>query len=406
MLRKIVQLADSFSNMTHCLRPFEAKVRMSEERYRVLFDSTPNSIFVLDPESFRILDVNARTQEIYGWEKAELMKKTFMDLGPYLYAEGVLSIKDREPSVMSSVYQKVQHYRKDGTPFYVNVYARRTKRSRKYGIVAVPVDITESLEKESQLIQASKLSTLGEMASGVAHEINQPLAAIQIGADFIHNALSQPKEIPRADLILVSEQIREQIDRAVRIINHLREFGRKAETKKVKVYINTPIEGAFTLLGQQLKVRDIKVALELNDNLPPIMANSNRLEQVFIDLLINARDSMEEKREKAGAKAVDSILTVRSLKENGLVVVTISDTGIGLPDELRDKIFEPFFTTKGVGKGTGLGLSISYSIIKDYDGTMGVESEPGKGATFRIAFPACKEGQDVKRYKDKDISDR
>jgi PAS domain S-box-containing protein len=181
---EIVQLADSFSNMTHRLRASEAKVRMSEERYRVLFDSTPNSIFVLDPESFRILDVNARTQEIYGWGKEELMKKTFMDLGPYLYAGGVLSTKDREPSIMSSVYQKVQHYRNDGTPFYVNVYARRTKRSHKYGIVAVPVDITESLEKESQLIQAGKLSTLGEMASGVAHEINQPLAAIQIGVDF------------------------------------------------------------------------------------------------------------------------------------------------------------------------------------------------------------------------------
>jgi C4-dicarboxylate-specific signal transduction histidine kinase len=218
--------------------------------------------------------------------------------------------------------------------------------------------------------------------------------------------VNQPKEIPRADLTRVSGQIREQIDRAVRIINHLREFGRKAETKKVKVYINTPIEGAFTLLGQQLKVRDIKMALELDDNLPPIMADSNRLEQVFIDLVINARDSMEEKKEKSAGEIVESILTVRSFSENGLVIVIISDTGVGIPEGLRDKIFEPFFTTKGVGKGTGLGLSISYSIIKDYDGTMEVESEPGKGATFRIAFPACRESQDVTKYKDKDISDR
>ncbi len=392
---EIVQLADSFSNMTHRLRASEAVVRMSEERYRAIFNSTPNSIFVLEPRFFKILDANERAEEVYGWKKAELIKKSFMDLGPYPYADGVLSTKDQEPSVMSSVYQKIQHYRRDGTPFYVNIYARRTKRSHKYGIVVVPVDITENLEKESQLIQARKLSTLGEMASGVAHEVNQPLAAIQIGADFIYDVVTQPKEIPRADLALVAEQIREQIDRAVRIVKHLREFGRKAEIKKEKVYINKPIEGVFTLLGQQLKVRDIKVVLELGDDLPPIEADSNRLEQVFIDLVINARDAMEEKKEKSVGESVESILKVRSFLEKGWVVVTVSDTGPGILDNIRDKIFEPFFTTKGVGKGTGLGLSISYSIVKDYGGTIEVESEEGKGANFKIAFPACDEGQDA-----------
>lgn len=384
---EIVQLADSFSNMTYRLRISEAEVKKSEEKYRALFDSTPNSIFVLEPESLKILDANARAVEIYGWQKAQLVEKTFMDLGAYHYTEGVLSGTEQQPSTMSSVYPKVQHYRRDGTPFYVNVYACQSRGNHEHGIVAVTVDITESLEKESQLIQASKMSTLGEMASGVAHEINQPLSAIQIGADFIHNVVSQEQEFPQSDLALVSEHIREQVDRAVRIINHLREFGRKAEIKKEKVYINKPIEGVFTLLGQQLKLRDIKVLLELDDDLPPIMADSNRLEQVFIDLVVNARDAMEEKKQRFIGGKVEGALKVKSFSESGRVVVSVSDTGVGIPDELKDKIFEPFFTSKEVGKGTGLGLSISYSIVKDYDGTMEIESEVGKGTTFKLSFP-------------------
>ena len=139
------------------------------------------------------------------------------------------------------------------------------------------------------------MSTLGEMASGVAHEINQPLSAIQIGSDLISNLARQGRGISLSDLRIVADQMRDQVDRAVRIINHLREFGRKEEIKREKIHINKPIEGVFTLLGQQLKLRGIEVVLELEEGLPPIMADVNRLEQVFVDLVVNARDSMEEK---------------------------------------------------------------------------------------------------------------
>jgi PAS domain S-box-containing protein len=371
----------------------EVQLRESEGKYRTIFDSTPNSIFILEQGSYNILDVNERALEIYGYEREELIGKSFLALGAYQYREGVLSGRDDESSKLSSVYENIGHYRKGGTPFYVNVYAIQSRRGRKFGIVAVTVDITESLAKESQLIQASKMSTLGEMASAVAHELNQPLSAIQIGADLIHNVVEQGGK-GWEDMPEVSRHMKEQVDRAVRIINHLREFGRKTEIDKERVFINNPIKGVFTLLDQQLRLRGIKVVLDLKNDIPPIMGDTNRLEQVFINLVVNARNAMEAKKGEFARGEVESILTVRSFQENDRVVVTVTDTGTGIPDDMKDKIFEPFFTTKEVGKGTGLGLSISYGIVKDYEGTIEVESEVGKGATFRLSFPVCDEDED------------
>ena len=391
---EIARLADSFNNMTFRLKTSKAELKESEEKYRFLFDYDPNSIFVLAPESLEILNVNARALEIYGYEEEELVGSSFLKLGPGEYSKGILSRHGEEDGTQPSIYTKMQHWRKGMRPFHVNIYACRTGHSAKPAIIATTIDITESLAKEAQLIQASKMSTLGEMASGVAHEINQPLSAIQIGADFIKNVATGKDEVPRAELEQVSRHMNEQVDRAVGIINHLRAFGRKAEIKKEKVNINNAIEGVFTLLGQQLKLRGIEVVLDLDANLAPITGDANRLEQVFMDLVINARDSLEEKKRDFVTGSVVTRLGIRSFQENGNVVITVWDTGTGIPNEIREKIFEPFFTTKEVGRGTGLGLSISYGIIKDYGGTIEVESEEGKGSTFKITFPAWREAKD------------
>jgi PAS domain S-box-containing protein len=363
----------------------------SKEKYHTLFDYDPNSIFVLDPETFEVLDVNVRALEVYGYDKEELIGKRFTDLGDHVYPDGFLSPKGPTPSAVCSVYPKIRHRRKDGTPIYVNVHACRSKGGHKGGIIAATVDITESLVKEAQLIQASKMSTLGEMATGVAHELNQPLSAIQIGADFFQNIVREGKEIPYEELALVSEQIASQVTRAVSIINHMREFGRKAEIQREKIDINEPLRAVFALLGEQLRVRGVKLSLDLQDNLPRVFADSNRLEQVFIDLVVNARDAMEENKDRLEGETFENSLKVKTFREDSQVVVTIADTGPGIPDDVKEKIFEPFFTTKEVGKGTGLGLSISYGIVKDYDGTIEVESEVNKGTTFRITFPSCDE---------------
>jgi len=392
---EMVQLADSFKHMLYRLRVYEEEMRRSEEKYRSLFEYDPNPIFVLDFETLEVLDANARVQEFYGYEKKELIGKSFTDLGPDEYADGVLSAERKVLSTQSSVYPKIQQRRKDGSAFYVNVYASQVKPMGQYGIIiATTVDITESLAKEAQLIQASKMSTLGEMATGVAHELNQPLTTIQMSADFISNLIKEGRKIPEGELGLVSEEMKGQVDRAVRIINHLREFGRKAELQKKKVDINEPIKGVITILGQQLKVRGIKLVLDLKEGLPPIFGDSYKLEQVFVDLIVNARDAMEEKKKRLDGAVFEGTLTIKTFQENGQVAVTIADTGDGIPKDIREKIFEPFFTTKEVGQGTGLGLSISYGIVKDHNGTIEVESEAGKGATFRISFPAWNEGQE------------
>ena len=173
-------------------------------------------------------------------------------------------------------------------------------------------------------------------------------------------------------------------------IGHLREFGRRSDIERTKLDINRPIRGVFKLLGQQLRVRDIKVELDLTHNVPPVWGDSNRLEQVFINLVLNARDAIEERRSQEGVR-VPGLIRVTTTWADGRVWAGVADNGPGVPDSDKVRIFDPFFTTKEVGKGTGLGLSISYGIVRDYDGTIAVEDRPGGGAVFKLSFPAAGE---------------
>nr|HDN00619.1 hypothetical protein [Deltaproteobacteria bacterium] len=248
------------------------------------------------------------------------------------------------------------------------------------------LDISEKeikkLEQKTQLIQASKMSTLGEMASGIAHELNQPLSVIRMGATFLSKMIDKGKEIQDEELKNVVKEIVGQVDRASSIINHMRDFSRiGVETTELDV--NEPIRNIFGILGQQFKVRNIEVEMDLDDNLPHIMADSNKLEQVLLNLVVNARQAIEEKGESGGK------VTIKSFPDKGQAAISVSDTGIGIPEHILDKIFEPFFTTKKVGVGTGLGLSISYGIVKDYGGTIDVKTEVGTGTTFLLKFPPC-----------------
>jgi signal transduction histidine kinase len=156
-----------------------------------------------------------------------------------------------------------------------------------------------------------------------------------------------------------------------------------------KVNINHPIEDVFKVLGHQLKVHDIDVKLDLDPDLPEILAEHNRLEQVFINLVSNAIDAMDEKSNQPDNPDDSKKLAIKSILEDERVTVYVSDTGTGMSEEVQAKLFEPFFTTKKVGKGTGLGVSISYGIVKDYDGNIEIESEVGRGTTFKLTFPVA-----------------
>jgi histidine kinase len=299
----------------------------------------------------------------------------------------VLAEKVKDTSTLCSAYPKVQHRRKDGGLFYVDVYACRTEHSDKYGIIVTTVDISESLVKETQLIQASKMATLGEMATGVAHELNQPLSVIKTASTFLIKKVKNEEEIKPDKLKTLCEEMESHVDRASKIISHMREFGRKTEVDKHMVEVNQSLTKALEIFSQQLKLRNITLDVQLQDDLPEIMADVNRLEQVFINLLINARDAIEEKWETYQPEGEERQISIASFLKNGMVTVEVLDTGTGIEKSVLDKIFDPFFTTKKVGKGTGLGLSISYGIIKDYGGMIEASNRQAGGAMFRITFP-------------------
>jgi histidine kinase len=178
------------------------------------------------------------------------------------------------------------------------------------------------------------------------------------------------------------------VDRATKIITHMRLFARKSEVRLVETQVTEALDRAFDIFTQQLKVRGIEVVREVVPDLPPVMADPDRLEQVFINLLINARDAIEERWEGKEVEPGDKRIDVTARAEDGFVSVEIRDTGTGIDKEHRDKIFDPFFTTKEVGKGTGLGLSISYGIVKDCGGVILLDPCDGPGACFVVRFPA------------------
>jgi PAS domain S-box-containing protein len=360
----------------------------SEEKYRSLFNNDPNPIFIIDPQTFQILDTNQTAQTCYGYSRSELIGLPFFMLGEEGDTEVRNGFKDLAKG-QSLLFSKKRQYKKGQQPFFVNINVSHAEYGGQDVLIATTTDITESVEKETQLVQAGKMTTLGVMAAGMAHEINQPLNVIQVSADYILKMLRKGNKLSSDELESVSRDIIAGVERASFVIKHVREFSRQSEVARTRLNINDPIQDVFKILGHQLKVHEIEVALDLTPDLPPILADHNRLEQVFVNLVSNAIDAMDEKALQAETQDKRKHLTIRSYLQDGQVVAEVTDTGIGMPEHVRNKLFEPFFTTKKTGRGTGLGTSISYGIVKDYDGHIEVESTPGKGTTFRVRFPSA-----------------
>lgn len=365
---------------------------MSGDKYRLLSDFDPIPLFIVDEDSGRILDANSEAETLYQYARRELLDMSFWKL--FDIDEAVRLWKEiyRFSYGKRIFVPKLWARKKDGTNFFIHLHARRGRLVDSKGVdfgetlFARTVDITEHLRGEAEIIQASKLATLGQVAMGIAHEINQPLNVLQVGADFLSKSINRGQDVSDEQLLKTSQNITEQVERAVRIIKHLRNFGRKTDFELYPVHLNEPIQDVFTILGRQLEVHNIDVTLDLDDDLPEILSDKNRLEQVFLNLVINARDAMEEKG--PGEKKQ---LAISTLQEGDRVVVTVTDTGKGMPPHIQNRIFAPFFTTKAVGKGTGLGLSICCNLIKDFGGSIEVESTIDVGTSFRITFPSLKE---------------
>ena len=320
----------------------------------------------------RIESWNSQMEVMYAQPRWQVVGRSLSEVFPAAFVEEFYRVR-QNPGI-HNLY-KFRLATPTGEARIVNV-AMAPLVTRKFSVVGRLVimdDITERIELEVQLTQADKLSSIGLLAAGVAHEVNTPLAVI---SSYTQMLAKQLKSDPQKAGLL--EKITKQTFRASEIVNNLLNFSRTSGTELTEISLNKVIGDTLALLDHQLKVAHIQVQSTLAENLPLIQGNAGRLQQVFLNLFLNAKDAM----------AGGGVLSVSTL--NGeFVSVRVSDTGSGIAQEHIHRIYDPFFTTKteGQNRGTGLGLSITYGIIQEHAGNIRVESRPGEGTTFTLDFP-------------------
>ncbi len=380
---EIVAAMEINLDITH-RKQLEDRLEKSERKYHEIFNNIPNPVFVLDAETLEIRDCNISVQTVYGYDRRDIIHRSFLDL----FHEEDRTLWASRIKTVGTINQ-AKHIHKSGQTIFVDIWISPAEYPGRRALLVTTSDITKRLETEQQLIQASKMATLGEMATGVAHELNQPLAVIKTASSFFMKKIKKKEPIADHILFTMSEEIDSHVDRATKIISHMREFGRKSDHKVGLIQLNEVLTRTFEIFSQQLKVRGIEVSWDLDRDLPPVQADADRLEQVFINLLINARDAIEDRWQIEPGEKPDKRITLHTRTAGAAVVVEVQDTGTGVPKAIAGKIFEPFFTTKEVGKGTGLGLSISYQIVQDFGGKIQVREAKGGGACFVITFSAA-----------------
>ncbi|PWT93401.1 MAG: hypothetical protein C5B55_04620 [Blastocatellia bacterium] len=245
------------------------------------------------------------------------------------------------------------------------------------GALVVLEDVTTRISLEEQLQQREKLSSIGLLAAGVAHEVNTPLTGVSSYTQMLLGMLGEND--PKHALL---QKVRTQAERATNIVNNLLNFSRTGSaTEFAELNIAQVLDDTVQLLEPQLRRSQIHINRSYEQDAPPIIGNAGKLQQVFTNLLLNARDAIPEG---------GSITLATTSADDGSLTVEVSDTGIGIAPENVAKIYDPFFTTKGVGRGTGLGLAVSYGIVQEHTGRISVESTPGRGTTFRITLPTAR----------------
>ena len=254
----------------------------------------------------------------------------------------------------------------------------RDVTDRKLAEQALRTALRELKATQERLVQAAKLSSLGQLVAGVAHEINNPLYAVMGLSHLILQG--ELDDSLRSEL----EMIHTQAKRCGGIVENLLSFARRSGSERQCVPINAVVEAAIALQANDLRLKRIDLEVNLDPDLLPVLADNNEIQQVVLNLLMNAEDAMLEA--DGGLK-----LSVKTSRRGSVVEIAVTDEGPGIPEENIDSVFDPFFTTKEVGKGTGLGLSICYGIVQDHHGVIRVESEKNKGATFVVELPLATE---------------
>jgi len=236
-------------------------------------------------------------------------------------------------------------------------------------------------ERTERLLQSEKIATMGSLLAGVAHELNNPLAVVLGQSHLLRESTEDPRIAARAEKIVTGA------DRCVRIVRNFLALARQQAPERTRVGLNQLVQDSVELVAYELRTDNIQVVFDLADDLPILWADQHQLQQVLVNIVTNAHHAL---RKSPSAERMISI-TTRSERARAQVRLEISDTGSGIPADIQAKIFEPFFTTKPVGQGTGLGLSLCRGIVEEHGGTIGVQSEPGRGTTFQIMLPVLEQ---------------
>lgn len=251
----------------------------------------------------------------------------------------------------------------------------------------------ELKEKQSQLVHTEKLTILGELTSSIMHELNNPIMVVLGYSGELKEVLKNKNHLNIDEVEKCVDRITMGVDKIKHMVDHVRDFSRTSNQKLIETDLNDVINKAFMMVEKQLYTDSVKIVKELQSPLPTILGDPNELEQVIINLLINANDSMKDQRRENPAYLPELVVHTRT-KGDGAEII-IRDNGKGISPDVKENIFKPFFTTKEVGKGTGLGLSISHKIITKHGANISVDSTPGAGASFTISFKPTGKTTDV-----------
>jgi len=344
----------------------------SEARYRNLVESASDAIVTLDANG-RFTTVNHAAEIISGYRREELVGQWFAPM-----------LSDDELPKALGHFQKAlagetglfetQFYRKDGEGRTISVTYSTPQRDEE--VLCLIRDVTDQKMLQEQLIQSEKMSAIGQLVSGVAHELNNPLAGISAFAQLL---LAEKRFPP--DQRTAAETIYSEARRASRIVQNLLTFARQHKAEKGPAAMNQVLDDTLELRGYELRVRGIDVRREYDEALPDTMGDAHQLQQVFLNLITNAEQAMER------AEGRHHRLTVRTRLAGDAIRIEVEDTGGGVPVNLLERIFNPFFTTKPTGHGTGLGLSISLGIVREHEGRIWAENAPQGGARFVVELP-------------------
>ncbi len=363
----------------------------SEKRYKRLFAESPYPMWVFDIETLQFLEVNKAAIRQYGFTREEFLSMTIKDIRPEedlpRFLESTTELSDQ-----LSATEVWRHRRKDGQLLDVEINAHPITWDGRPGRLVLAYDITERRMLEEQLRQSQKMEAIGMLAGGIAHDFNNLLTAINGYTELSIRKL-KPDDPIRRNL----EEVAKAGDRAAMLTQQLLAFSRKQVLQPTVLDLNVVIEELKKML-QRLIGDDIILESRASEDLWLTKADAGQIDQIIMNLAINARDAMPH----GGRLAIEThnveldehyAATHLDVVSGEYVMLAVSDTGVGMSQEIKDKVFDPFFTTKESGKGTGLGLSTVYGIVQQSGGTIWVYSEPGHGTTFKIYFPRV-EGDD------------